>query len=459
MKVDFDFYRRIPKDLTEATAHGSYVSICALVFILILFIAEFTAFLSTTIISNVVIDTNDDALMRINFNITVMDMPCEFATIDVVDILGTRSDNVTKNVHKWHVDESGVRRGFEGRNLVQKDLMHDEHHDLVTLHANGMHAIPMDEASFDNHINHRQYTFANFYAPWCIWCQRLEPVYEALAEAVEAQQLPISIVKIDCVENKDLCMKYKIQAFPTLKLFKKAEVQPPDYRSDRTVDAFIEFLKEKLQLDEELAKMGPQEQAEHMRRLKTADHPGCMMTGFLLVNRVPGNFHIEARSKHHNLNPKLANISHIVNHLSFGQVLSSSQLKKLKSIPEEYFSLESTKPFDGNVYMTKELHQAYHHYIKVVSSHLDLGGKYRGKNAILAYQMVQSSQVMQYEDDEVPEARFSYDLSPMSVSVKRKSTSTWYQFVTSICALIGGTFTVFQLVNSGLGVVFKAKKI
>ena len=30
MKVDFDFYRRIPKDLTEATAHGSYVSICAL---------------------------------------------------------------------------------------------------------------------------------------------------------------------------------------------------------------------------------------------------------------------------------------------------------------------------------------------------------------------------------------------------------------------------------------------
>jgi hypothetical protein len=124
--------------------------------------------------------------MRINFNITVMDMPCEFATIDVVDILGTRSDNVTKNVHKWHVDESGVRKGFEGRNLVQKDLLHDEHHDLAVLHANGMHAVPMEnEMSFNNHINHHQYTFANFYAPWCIWCQRLEPVWEAFAESVE----------------------------------------------------------------------------------------------------------------------------------------------------------------------------------------------------------------------------------------------------------------------------------
>lgn len=35
-------------------------------------------------------------------------------------------------------------------------------------------------------------------------------------------------------------------------------------------------------------------------------------------NRVPGNFHIESRSKYHNLNPFLANVSHTVSHLSFG---------------------------------------------------------------------------------------------------------------------------------------------
>lgn len=41
---------------------------------------------------------------------------------------------------------------------------------------------------------------------------------------------------------------------------------------------------------------------------------------------MPGNFHIEAQSKHHNLNPALSNMSHVVNHLSFGPVLSKSGL-------------------------------------------------------------------------------------------------------------------------------------
>ncbi len=42
------------------------------------------------------------------------------------------------------------------------------------------------------------------------------------------------------------------------------------------------------------------------------------VSGFVLVNRVPGNFHIEARSAHHEINAALANVSHVVNHLSFG---------------------------------------------------------------------------------------------------------------------------------------------
>ena len=56
------------------------------------------------------------------------------------------------------------------------------------------------------------------------------------------------------------------------------------------------------------------------------------------------------------------------------------------------------------------------------------------------------------------EARFSYDLSPMSVSITKKGKH-WYEFVTSICALIGGTFTVVGLLSGFLSVIFKPKKI
>jgi hypothetical protein len=58
----------------------------------------------------------------------------------------------------------------------------------------------------------------------------------------------------------------------------------------------------------------------------------------------------------------------------------------------------------------------------------------------------------------VPEGRFSYDLSPMAVVIKKKG-KRWYEFITSICALIGGTFTVVGLLSSFLNVIFKAKKI
>jgi hypothetical protein len=67
---DFDFYRKIPKDLTEGSAHGTALSLCASIFMIILFIAELWAFLTNTVTTSVVIDQNNDHLVRINFNIT-----------------------------------------------------------------------------------------------------------------------------------------------------------------------------------------------------------------------------------------------------------------------------------------------------------------------------------------------------------------------------------------------------
>ena len=193
---EFDFYRKIPKDLTETSLHGTVLSVCASIFMLTLFVAEFWAFLSPQTITNVIVDPNTDSLLRINFNITVFDLACEFATIDVIDVLGTRNDNITKNVNKWKIDEAGMRRAYQGRNVEQRDLLHDVGHDLPALLANGQHAVAVPEADFDNWLTNHEYTLANFYAPWCVWCQRLEPVWEAFAEKVEAEQLPVSIIKV-----------------------------------------------------------------------------------------------------------------------------------------------------------------------------------------------------------------------------------------------------------------------
>jgi protein disulfide-isomerase-like protein len=456
---EFDLYRKIPKDLTETSTLSTGLSVCAAVFMLILFVAELWAYLTLNISSNIILDPNTENLLRINFNITVLDVACEYAVIDVVDVLGTRTDNVTVNINKWQVDENGLRRNYEGRNQEQRDLLHDDHHDLVALHANGIHAIPLDQRNFDNWLSHHEYTFVNFYAPWCIWCQRLHPVWEAFAEKVEAEHLPVSVVQVDCVENRDLCMEQKIQAFPMLRMFKHGQPQSPDYRSDRTIDALMEFVSQRLAQDEHLQSLKLEDRTAHLERqeLERNDHPGCMMSGFLLVNRVPGNFHIEMRSKHHNFNPAASNLSHIVNSLSFGPVLPRTAARQLESIPTKFFTPKSIDPMNGNVYTTDKLHSAFHHYIKVVSTEVDLGGRYSGDNSLLVYQMVQSSQVMSYEDNEVPEARFSYDLSPMAVVITRRGKHL-YEFITSMCAITGGTFTVVGLLNGFLHILFKAKK-
>lgn len=131
-------------------------------------------------------------------------------------------------------------------------------------------------------------------------------------------------------------------------------------------------------------------------------------------------------------------------------------MRRVALVPEENFQLKNT--FKEGWYVNQQLHQAFHHYIKVVSTVLDLGGRHTANNSILAYQMVAASQIMSYEEDEVPQARFAYDLSPMSVQIAFQG-KRWYEFITSICALIGGTFTVLGLISGFLSVLLKNKKI
>lgn len=267
----------------------------------------------------------------------------------------------------------------------------------------------------------------------------------------------------------DLCREQRIMAFPTLRWYHSGKPVSPDYKMDRTVQALYGFAKRKLDMDEKFkewdTKQPPtvdEEERERKRLLyqqNRPEHPGCQVSGHLMVNRVPGNFHIEAGSKNHNLNAAMTNLSHIVNHLSFGEPVDLQDRKTkriLKQVPEEH---RQFSPMDESSYLTKEFHQAYHHYIKVVSTHLNLGSTPKDQvNSMMTYQFLEQSQIVKYDADNVPEARFSYDLSPMSVVVEKQGRK-WYDYLTSICAIIGGTFTTLGLIDGILFRVFKPKKL
>jgi protein disulfide-isomerase-like protein len=326
--------------------------------------------------------------------------------------------------------------------------------------------VTLTEENFDAWLKENEMAFVDLYAPWCVWCQRLAPSWEKLAQEVKKEGMPVGIGKVDCVEQANLCRKQKVMAFPTIRWFHAGEAVSPDYKMDRTVEALMGFAKRKLEMDEKFKEWDKKQgdktsetEREKKRQLfqqNRPEHPSCQVSGFLMVNRVPGNFHIEAKSVNHNLNAAMTNLSHTVNHLSFGEPIQAASRKTkriLKQAPNEH---QQFSPMDGESFMTFDYHQAFHHYIKVVSTHLNMGTS--EANSMVTYQFLEQSQIVYYDVQNVPEARFSYDLSPMSVVVQKEGRK-WYDYLTSLCAIIGGTFTTLGLIDATLYKVFKPKKL
>lgn len=271
--------------------------------------------------------------------------------------------------------------------------------------------------------------------------------------------MPIGIGKVDCMAEADLCRRVKVLAFPTLRWYHDGVAVAPDYKSDRTVQSLMSYAKRKLDMDDKYKDWEAKshhvddEEKERKRKLyqqNRPDHPACMVSGHLMVNRVPGNFHIEAASKNHNLNAAMTNLSHVVHHLSFGEPPTSRASQRiLKRVPVVH---RQYSPMDTQTYLTTDFHQAFHHYIKVVSTHVQLGKE------LVTYQFLEQSQIVFYDEVNVPEARFSYDLSPMAVVIQKEGRK-WYDYLTSLCAIIGGTFTTLGLIDAVLYKILKPKKL
>lgn len=525
--ASLDMYRKVPVDLLEGTRRGSVLSTMAVFAMVTLFLMETRAFFSSTLKTSLALDGNSDSQIRVNFNITMMDLKCEFATIDVVSVLGTQQ-NVTQHVQKFPIDQGGVRQRYQHRNLKQHDVQLFDasvEETIEELHADGEDAVSLDEKTLEVALEENTYVFVDFFASWCSHCRDLAPTWETLAEvmteaaenkvdailektmkeeshkftdadyaaAVEVER-PVLVGKVDCVDHHELCQEYEIRAYPTLKFFVDGE-EKGDYRGHRTVVEMAHFVEQmekehKGKSEEETVTttdakdiaadrtIRTEEHEAYARALSASrhhvkhswndeEHPGCQISGFLLVDRAPGNFHIQAQSKGHDLAAHMTNVSHIINHLSFGKPMSKYFIEHgLKNTPAGF--LETTRPFDGNVYVTHSEHEAHHHYLKVITTEFDADSPYQKKykknkgffkplEPNRAYQILQSSQLSLYRSDIVPEAKFTYDLSPIAVSYSKKYRA-WYDYLTSLMAIIGGTFTVVGMLESGIHTISSKKR-
>lgn len=146
------------------------MSTCALIVMAVLFFSETRAFATTETVTTIAVDENNSPQIRLNFNITMLDLHCDYVSVDVWDALGTNRQNVSKNVDKWQLDDEGKRRIFSGRNRETRDLKHDDHDmTLEEMHAeDGVHAIALTQENFKHFMEENPMAFIDLYAPWYV---------------------------------------------------------------------------------------------------------------------------------------------------------------------------------------------------------------------------------------------------------------------------------------------------
>ena len=107
-----------------------------------------------------------------------------------------------------------------------------------------MSAINMNKAQFDQFMHEEKPVLVDYWAPWCVYCRRIAPAYEKIAEEY-GDQLVIGKVNID--EEPQLAEAEKIEVIPTLVLYRGGKavdsIVAPD--SKAAIERFIQYAMER----------------------------------------------------------------------------------------------------------------------------------------------------------------------------------------------------------------------
>eukprot|EP01125_Pyxidicula_operculata_P016401 TRINITY_DN5635_c0_g1_i1.p1 TRINITY_DN5635_c0_g1~~TRINITY_DN5635_c0_g1_i1.p1 ORF type:complete len:381 (+),score=72.36 TRINITY_DN5635_c0_g1_i1:67-1209(+) len=181
-----------------------------------------------------------------------------------------------------------------------------------------------------------------------------------------------------------------------------------------------------------------------MDKLKEQQNEGCRVHGALSVERTGGNVNIVpgkfiVQNSRYVVDSNVFNfagtfnISHTILHLSFG---------------EEYPGMKN--PLNGvkKLWNDDKASPMYEYFAQVVPTTYIEDGRLIDTNQFSVTEYVEPIQHSDqgYTGRGVPGLFVVYDLSPIKINYKEKSVSLLH-FITNLCAIIGGIFTVASLLE------------
>ncbi|XP_071545931.1 endoplasmic reticulum-Golgi intermediate compartment protein 1-like [Panulirus ornatus] len=161
---------------------------------------------------------------------------------------------------------------------------------------------------------------------------------------------------------------------------------------------------------------------------------GCLFEANFLINKVPGNFHVSTHSA--DQQPENIDFGHVIHEVRFGSKIDNP------NVPGTFNPLYGRAQIDGNAL------ESHDYVMKVVPTiYEESSGK-----QLVSYQYsyaYRSYISFSHGGRVVPAVWFRYDLTPITVKYHRKRPP-FYSFITTVCAIVGGTFTVAGIIDSFL---------
>ncbi|MEE6503372.1 hypothetical protein FKM82_004807 [Ascaphus truei] len=99
--------------------------------------------------------------------------------------------------------------------------------------------LDLTDDTFDSIVPQHGILLIEFFAPWCGHCKKLAPEYESAATRLKGT---VSLAKVDCTANSNVCNKYGVSGYPTLKVFRDGE-ESGAYDGPRTADGIVSTMK------------------------------------------------------------------------------------------------------------------------------------------------------------------------------------------------------------------------
>lgn len=127
------------------------------------------------------VDHGEDGIFQVNFNLTLPGLSCEFAAVDLRNVIGKRRENIKdRTVHKFSLDGTWQGSATHGDTIEHVYEGTNKDH-----YGNARHAIELTRETFKKGIDEYEVLLVDFHAPWCSHCRNLAPIYEHAAEMVK----------------------------------------------------------------------------------------------------------------------------------------------------------------------------------------------------------------------------------------------------------------------------------